>query len=112
MTFNRLLSTSFVATLSIAGCTTPVDLGGPRTDASAPSSSTNEDAGPLQGLSTAQSYANGEVPCTIDADCGEIGIDDGVCDTTIATGVCSLPCAIKSDCISILSVCSSDGICR
>lgn len=58
------------ASLFVTACSSPVNLGGPRDGGSpAASSSTGEDAGPLQDLNTAQSYANGDAGCATAADC-------------------------------------------
>jgi hypothetical protein len=51
-------------------------------------------------------------PCTVASECGEDAVDDGACDTTVGNGFCSVPCATASDCLSPLSVCSIDGVCR
>jgi hypothetical protein len=51
-------------------------------------------------------------PCALDTDCGEIGLDDGACNTSVANGQCSVPCAIQLDCLNALSTCSGDAVCR
>jgi hypothetical protein len=49
------------------------------------------------------------LPCTVDADCGETGLDDGRCDT--AQGLCSLPCASALDCPGGSNSTCSVGVC-
>jgi len=51
----------------------------------------------------------GSQACTADADCGEAGLNDGVCDTNLNR--CSVPCSSVVDCPTELSTCSSDSVC-